>query len=85
VAVSDLIAEFELRLAKTGRDGITLIHESRILGVYEYHHLSPPARDAVNYIAGKKRKKLTYSQWLADRKYRKTIYLSQENPIHART
>ena len=78
VAVSDLIAEFEFRLSRTGRDGETLVHEVRELGVYEASKLSQAARDALGYIAGRKRKRRSYAQWLADRRY-KVINLSQTN------
>lgn len=67
VALSDLVAEFELRLGRTGRDGETLCHEIRNLNVYEYRNLSQAAKDAVNYISGIKRKRYLYSRWLAQR------------------
>ena len=71
VVISDLMAEFSFRLGKTGRDGETLVHEVERLNVYEYRQLSQAAKDALNYIAGGKRKRLLYSRWLAQRARRK--------------
>jgi hypothetical protein len=73
VAVSDLWAEFEFRLSRCGRDGQTLVHEVRELGVYEPSKLSQAARDALGYVAGRKRKVLDYRDWLNQRVRRARI------------
>lgn len=68
VPQSDILAELGYRLSKTGKAGETLEHEIRVLHVYTYRMLSPTARDAVNYVAGRKRKRQTFAQWLRDRR-----------------
>jgi hypothetical protein len=65
----EIIAELELRLKSTKRDGKTLIEEID-RGYITIELLSSAARDALMYIKGIRRKKQTYAQWLAGRKYR---------------
>jgi len=79
VSISDLRAEFEARLSRTGRDGETLFHEVRNLGVFQYKDLSQAAKDAVNYICGSKRKRLLYSRWLAQRVRRKKGVVNEKD------
>lgn len=71
VPLADLRAEVDYRLDRTGRDGETLVHEVRVLGVRRFPALSQAARDAVNYIAGRKRKRMSYRRWIDQRERRK--------------
>jgi hypothetical protein len=73
VAFSDLMAEFDYRVIRTGRDGETLKHEVRELNVYQFQQLSQAARDAVNYIVGVKRKRMEYQKWLNQRQRRNVV------------
>lgn len=70
-SVSELRADFEYRLKRTGRDGERLVHEVRVVGIYEFRQLSPAAKDAVRYIVGYKTKLDPYKDWLRKRKWRK--------------
>ena len=81
VAVSDLWAEFDYRMVRTGRDGETLRHEVAILNVYSVIRLSQSARDALNYVAGRKRKLDSYAHWLANRNHRKRVDLPLKNGL----
>jgi hypothetical protein len=65
-------AELDARLQATKKDGETLEHEVRVLGVDVYELLSPAARNALGYCSGWKRKRLKYSAWFKQGNYRRT-------------
>jgi len=75
----DLWAELEYRLGRTGRDGETLVHEVVMLHVSQLRDLSDVARDALNYVAGSRRKRTTYSRWLAQRERRREALRLHQN------
>jgi len=63
------------RLETTGEAGEALIDE--VQGYYRdigklvyYEFLSGPAKRALNYISGNRRRRQTFSQWKADRRYK---------------
>jgi hypothetical protein len=64
---SELHAEIEYRMARTGALGRALQWTVRVNGVRLYRDLAPELRAVVDYVAGKKRKRQTFAQWLADR------------------
>jgi hypothetical protein len=64
---SELHAEMEYRLARTGALGRALEWTVRVNGVRVYRDLAPELRGVVDYVAGRKRKKQTFAQWQADR------------------
>jgi hypothetical protein len=68
-AVLVITAELIKRLEATGKDGRLLLFESRCKD--NYGEFSQDARNALNYVAGWKRKRLKYSDWLKQRKYRR--------------
>jgi hypothetical protein len=65
-----ITAELIHRLERTGKDGRLLLFESR---TRELTELSQDARNALNYVAGWKRKSLKYSFWLRQRNHRKGV------------
>lgn len=61
----EMIGEVEARLKTTGVSGEALIGEVRQgLGLDQ---LSRPARDALFYVRGWRRKRQSFSQWMAER------------------
>jgi hypothetical protein len=64
-------AEITLRLARTGSDGETLVHEVQTFNA-GYQYLSRAARDALSYVSGARRKG-NYKHWLGNRKHRKML------------
>lgn len=65
----EILAELEARLKTTKRAGETLIEEID-RGLTAIELLSSLARDALMYIKGTRRKRQSFSQWLADREYK---------------
>jgi len=68
----DIILELEVRLGRCGDAGQALVgelqgpdFECRDLGNYDIFRqfLSQPARDALNYCAGAKRRRITFTMW----------------------
>jgi hypothetical protein len=68
-AVTVITAELINRLERTGKDGRLLLFESRTRD--SASELSQDARNALNYVAGWKRKQTSYRVWLSMRSYRK--------------
>jgi len=72
-SVSDVVAEIGARLKACGDKGRILKHDAR-----HYEHwreLAPDLKDVLFYCSGWKRKG-KFSNWLADRKYKKAIKTS---------
>lgn len=67
-----VIAEIDKRLETTREAGEALLDEIDA-GEMDIDRLSRPARRALNYISGWKRRKLPYSLWKAQKKYYKDI------------
>ena len=65
-------SEVHCRLNTTGEAGEALVDEIQG-GITEYEELSRPAKRALNYISGFRRRRLSYSLWKAQKKYYKTI------------
>ena len=61
-----VVGDITRRLERTGKDGRLLVLE-----VHNSVPLSQDARNALNYVNGWREKHRSYTQWLADRKYRK--------------
>ena len=61
-------AEITARLKTTGEAGEALVDE--VQGGIDYEGLSRPAKRALNYISGFRRRMQTYSQWKRDYKKR---------------
>lgn len=70
----EIAAEIDWRLKRTGIAGTQLVEEIEDMGEYlDYLKLHSLARDALNYINGNDRKRLNYSAWKKQRKYRMRI------------
>lgn len=67
----DTWAEVYARLQMTGRDGMALWTEAK--KIRDYKEFSQPAKDALNYISGYRRRRMPYKSWLKQRKYRGKI------------
>ncbi len=63
------IAEVEIRLKTTGEAGEALVDEIQS-GITEYEGLSRPAKRALNYISGFRRRRQTYPEWKHTQKKR---------------
>lgn len=63
-------SEVYIRLQMTGRDGLSLWTEAKKIG--DYKEFSQPAKDALNYMSGYRRRRLSYSKWLYERAGRNT-------------
>jgi hypothetical protein len=70
-AASELYAEVEYRLGRTGAPGRTLQWTVRVNGVQRYQDLAPELREVVDYVAGRKRKQMPFGRWLAQRERRR--------------
>jgi hypothetical protein len=70
-AVMMVIGELRARLSKAGLSGRVLVLEY-CQGI----QLSDDAKWARGYVAGNKRKTVSFNQWKADKKYSKTIKTS---------
>ena len=66
---AQIFAEVTSRIDKTGDAGETLIWEVQH-GMNDYSLLSPPAKRALNYISGWRRRRSAYRDWLKQVKYR---------------
>jgi hypothetical protein len=66
-----VIAELDYRLAKTGDKGDILAAECRDPEVEKVDYLSDKAKDALYYVAGWRRKGMSFTNWLKDRKYKR--------------
>ena len=66
---SEYIAEVTYRLKTTGEAGGALVDEIQG-GITDYEGLSRPAKRALNYISGWRRRNQTYPLWKADSKRR---------------
>lgn len=66
---SGFAGEVNYRLKTTGEAGEALLDEIQS-SITDYEGLSRPAKRALNYISGWRRRKETYSQWKATQKYR---------------
>lgn len=66
---AQLYAELTFRLQQTGLSGKLLVAE--VGAGYTFEELSRESRTALNYISGWARRKQSYSQWKADRQYKK--------------
>jgi len=64
----EILAEVELRLTTTKEAGEALIDEVQA-GITNIEMLSRPAKRALMFTKGWRRKKQTYSQWKADTNY----------------
>lgn len=64
----EIAAEISVRLKRTGIEGKLLVSEIQAGVTREF--LQPESNRALNYIAGFKRKRQSYSQWKADRQRR---------------
>jgi len=64
---AQVAAEVTARLARTGKDGETLVHLIQS-GLSDYQRLPPSALNALNYISGWRRKKDSYSRWGYDQR-----------------
>jgi hypothetical protein len=67
-SMSCVIAEVEARVAACGEAGEALADESP--QVNNRDQLSRPARRALDYCSGNKRRRLTYAQWKRQQKER---------------
>ena len=65
-----ILAEVNWRLERTKRAGEVLVHEINS-GLNKYEFLSDYAKDALDYISGLRRRKLSFADWGADKKRRK--------------
>ncbi len=63
-----IAAEVDIRLQTTSTDGKLLIAE--IQGGKRISDLEYESRQALNYVSGWKRKRLSYNIWLSQRRYR---------------
>ncbi len=60
-------AEIESRLKSTGESGEVLVHEVQH-GLDVYELLSPPAKKALNYISGWRRRSRPFYKWCYDQR-----------------
>lgn len=67
-----ILAEVLFRLNRTGKDGTILLKS--IKAGETFGELCYEARSALYYCSGWRRKHQSYSQWLADRRYKKAAY-----------
>ena len=72
-AASNLKAEICLRLERCKDAGRTLLHEVSFLHIDRVDYLSPAARDALKYIEGWYRKKMSFADWKKQRRYRNGV------------
>jgi hypothetical protein len=64
---AQIYAEVTTRLEQTGDAGVTLVWEVQH-GLEVYELLSPPAKRALNYISGWRRRRQSFSQWCYDQR-----------------
>lgn len=68
---AEIAAEIGWRLNRTGKDGETLVEEIEKGHIID--DLVSVSRDALNYICGWNRKRMSYKAWLKQREYRASI------------
>ena len=68
-SLSCVIAEVEARLALCGDAGEALEDEAKYIELVDY--LSRPARRALNYVSGLRRRRQTYSRWCWEQEQKK--------------
>jgi hypothetical protein len=66
---AQIFAEVTDRLKQTGEAGVTLVWEIQH-GLEVYELLSPPAKRALNYISGWRRRRMDFSSWMRQNRYR---------------
>lgn len=62
---TEILAEVEARLRRTGKDGIILWYQ-----IKQQDHLNPESKMAFYYITGWRRKVMSYPHWRKQRVYR---------------
>ena len=70
VKASLLLAELYQRIEKTGDKGDVLAAECKVPEKVKIEYLSGKAKDALFYVAGDKRKKVSFTDWLRIRRFR---------------
>jgi hypothetical protein len=66
-----IFAEITTRLVSTREAGEALVDEVQV-GINEYESLSRPARRALNYVSGWKRRRMSFANWKTQAKYRQS-------------
>ena len=66
---SGFAGEVNSRLKTTGEAGEALVDEIQS-GITDYEGLSRPAKRALNYVSGWRRRRKTYALWKAQKKYK---------------
>ena len=69
IKAKDIYIEITDRLETTKDSGEALVHEIQH-GLDDYELLSPPAKRALNYISGWRRRKMNYASWRKTNRYR---------------
>jgi hypothetical protein len=59
-------AEISYRITKAGEDGETLVSEA--INIENPNNFSRAARNALNFVSGFRRRRLSYSKWLYEQK-----------------
>jgi hypothetical protein len=73
-APCQISAEIEVRIKNCKQDGQTLVHEIQALHADYYELLSPAARNALNYCAGFRRRRVKYFIFLKEQKRKRKIH-----------
>jgi hypothetical protein len=60
----NVLAELEIRLAATGKDGEKL--QEQVLEGRTFSNISPRARSALMFVKGWRRKRISYSRWVRE-------------------
>jgi len=66
---AQFFAEVTDRLKPAGKDGATLVWEVQH-GLTDYEALAPVAKQVLNYISGWRRRRMSFSSWVKQQKYR---------------
>ena len=69
---AQIYAEVTDRLKSTGESGEVLVHEVQH-GLDVYELLSPPAKKALNYISGWRRREQSFARFVAQNNYRSKL------------
>lgn len=75
-SIACLSAEINWRLNRTGKDGKELMMDV-LNGTLNIEYLCEDARNALEYISGNKRRRVSYAEWKKVRKYRDKSVLSR--------
>lgn len=78
---AQIFSEMDSRLNLCSTDGMTLLHEVTN-GLEDYQSLSNPARSALNYCSGWRRRKTTYVQWCAVKRFRQKSRIRSGVPLN---